>query len=191
MLQISDIKLGTVIKLDNEPYIVIWAQHSKQARSGAVLRTKIKNLVTGNVLEKTFKGGDTAEEANLRRSQANYLYQDQTMACFMNTETYDQFNIALDQIGEKINYLKDGSLVDVLYFEEQPVNISLPTKVDLKVTQTMEGVRGDTAQGKVTKPATLETGLEINVPLFIKEGDLVRVNTETGEYVERVNEKII
>ena len=188
MLQINNIKLGTVMKVDGEPYVVTWTQHSKQARSGAVLRTKLKNLVSGNVLERTFKGSDTVEEADLKRSKASYLYKDEEMAYFMNSESYDQFNISLAQIGDQTKYLKESDSVDVLYFEDKPVSINLPTKVNLKIVQTVEGARGDTAQGKVTKPATLETGIEVNVPIFVKEGDLIKVNTETGEYVERVNE---
>lgn len=186
MLQINNIKLGTVMKIDNEPYVVTWTQHSKQARSGAVLRTKIKNLIDGRVLEKTFQGSDKIEEADLQRGKASYLYKDEAVVYFMDTKDYEQFDIALDQIGDRVKYLKEGSEVDILYFEQNPVSISLPPKVELKVTQAMEGVKGNTAQGKVTKPVTLETGIEINAPLFIKEGDTVRVNTETGRYVERV-----
>jgi len=188
MLNINDIKLGTILKIDDQPYVVIKSQHSKQARSGAVLRTKIRNLVDGRVLERTFQGGDKLEQADMERGKASYLYKDEELAYFMDSETYEQFGISLEQVGEQINYLKEGDNVDILYFEDKPVNISLPPKVNLKVSQTMEGVRGDTAQGKVTKEATLETGLKLQVPLFIKENDTVRVSTESGEYVERVSE---
>ena len=188
MLQLSDIKLGTVMKVEGEPYVVTFTQHSKQARSGAVLRTKIKNLIDGRVLERNFQGSDKVEEADLQRSKASFLYKDENSANFMNSETYEQFGIDLDQIGDQDRFLKEGDTVDVLYFEEKPVSISLPMKVEFKVIQAMEGVKGDTAQGKVTKPVTIETGVEINAPLFIKEGDIIRVNTETGEYVERVND---
>ena len=184
----SNIKLGTVMKIDGSPYVVVWTQHSKQARSGAVLRTKLKNLIDGKVLERTFQGSDKPEEADLQRGKASFLYKDDEFVYFMNTETYDQFNIDLDATGDQTKYLKEGDIVDVLYFEEKPVSISLPTKIDLKVTQAMDGVKGDTAQGKVTKVVTLETGIEVNVPLFIKQDDMVRINTETGEYVERVSE---
>jgi len=188
MLDISDIHLGSAMKFDGQPYVVIWMQHSKQGRAGAILRFKIKNLLDGRVLEKSFHGSDKAEEADLERSKASYLYQDQSFAYFMNIGNYEQFNIDLSQVEGQLVYLREGDNVDVLYFEGRPVTISLPNKVNLKVTETIDGVRGDTAQGKVTKPATLETGMEIFVPLFIKEGDIVKVSTETGDYVERVNE---
>jgi elongation factor P len=188
MLNISDIHLGTVMKVDGQPYVVVWTQHVHMGRGGNILRTKIKNLIDGRVLERTFKGVDSAEEADLMRGRASYLYKDSDNAFFMNIKDYEQFGLSLEQVGEQTHYLKEGDEVDVLYFEDRPVTINLPKKVELKVTQTVDGARGDTAQGKVTKPATLETGLEIGVPLFVKEGDLVRVSTETGEYVERVNE---
>ncbi len=187
MLSMSDIKMGTAMKLDDgQPYVVVWTQHSKQARSGAVLRTKLKNLLDGRVLEKTFQGSDKAEAADLRRGKASFLYSDADAGHFMNTESYEQFGIATDQIEQQLQYLKDGDIVDVLYFEDNPVTISLPPKVELKVTQTVEGAKGDTAQGRVTKPATVETGMEVAVPLFVKQDDIIRVNTDTGEYVERV-----
>ena len=186
MLNISDLKLGTVIKHNNEPYVVTWTQHVQMGRGGAILRTKIKNLITGNVLEKTFKGNDKAEEADLERGKADFLYKDNDNAYFMDNTSYEQFQVNLEQIGEKINFLKDGQVVDVMYFNEKPVNVDLPKKVELKVTSAPPAVRGDSAQGRVTKPITLETGATINAPLFIKEDEMVRVNTETGEYVERV-----
>lgn len=174
------------MKVDGEPYVVTYTQQVHMGRGGTILRTKIKNLVDGRVLEKTFKGSDKADEADLQRGQASYLYQDEDFANFMNTENYEQFSIASDQVADQVKYLKEGDNVDVLYFEDQPVSISIAKKVELKVISTVDGARGDTAQGKVQKPATLETGIEVNVPLFVKEGDLVRVNTENGEYVERV-----
>jgi len=186
MLSINELKLGTTIKHNNEPHAIIWTQHVQMGRGGAILRTKIKNLISGNVLEVTFKGNEKAEEADLERGRANYLYKDEQMAHFMDNSSYEQFTIALDQIGDKINFLKDGEDVDVLYFNKKAVNIDLPVKVNLKVTQAPPGIKGDTAQGG-SKQITLETDHVVNAPLFIKEGDSVKINTETGEYVERIN----
>ena len=184
MLTISELKQGTVLKHNNEPYVITWTQHVQMGRGGAILRTKIKNLISGNVLEMTFKGNEKAEEADLERGRANYLYKDEGAAYFMDNANYEQFDIALDQIGNKINFLKEGEDVDVLYFNKNAVNIDLPVKVVLKVIEAPPGIKGDTAQGG-SKQVTLETGHVINSPLFIKEGDNVRINTETDEYVER------
>lgn len=188
MLSMNEIKLGKVIKLDDQPFIVTKTEHSKQARSGAVLRTKMKNLITGAVLEKTFQGGDKAEEADLERGKkAQYLYKDENKAYFMDQESYEQFELPIDQIEDQLNYLSDGEEVLYMSFENKPVALDLPPKVELKVTEAPEGVRGDTAQGKVTKTVTVESGYQVQAPLFIKEGDIIRINTETGEYVERVS----
>lgn len=185
MLGINDLKIGANIQLDGDPYTVTWSQHSKQARSAGVMRTKLKNLLTGNTIEKTFQGSDKIYEADLARGRVNYLYKDEDNLYFMNNETYEQFSMPVGSIGENIKFMKEGEDVDVLYFEGNPVNISLPTKISLKVIQAPPGVKGDTAQGG-SKQITLETEVVINAPLFIKEGDIVRVNTETGEYVERL-----
>lgn len=188
MLNISEIKPGTYIQIKSEPYVIIWTQHVQMGRGGAILRTKIKNLITGAVLEKTFKGADKAEEANLTRGKANYLYKDNTQAYFMDNTSFEQFEIDLEIIGDKLNFLKEGTNVGVLYFNEKPINVEIPIKVDLEVITAPPGVRGDTAQGSVTKEVELETGAIIKAPIFIKKGDIVRINTEKGEYVERVKE---
>ena len=185
MLTISDIKLGTVIQHKNEPYATISAQHLKMGRGGAVLKTKIRNLINGSVLEVTFKGGDRIEEANLARRKANFLYFEGVNCFFMDNESYDQFFLTKDQLAGQTKYLKEGLTVDVLYFNNNPVSIALPVKVTLQVKSAPPGVRGDSAQGRVTKKVILENSLEAAVPLFIKEGDAVVINTETGEYVER------
>ncbi len=186
MLSISDLKIGSNFKFEGEPYRVVKTQHVKMGRGGAILQTKMKNLITGNVLEKNFKSSDKFEEAELVRSTANFLYQEGENYFFMDEKTYEQFSLSKNQIGEKINFIKEGSDVDLLNFEGKAINIDIPIKIELKVTQTSEGIRGDTAQGSVTKDAVLETGHKIKVPIFIKNGDTIRVNTETGKYVERV-----
>lgn len=150
------------------------------------MRTKLKNLVTGQVLEKTFKSGDKINEADLTYQKSSFLYKENDKYYFMNSETYDQFFLSADNIGQDKNYLKEGLEVKTMIFQNKPVAIEIPKKIELKIIQTEPGVRGDTAQGSVTKPATLETGYKINVPLFINQEDIVKINTETGEYVERV-----
>lgn len=182
----NDLKLGSVINLEGEPYVVQYTQHVQMGRGGAILRTKLKNLVSGNVLEKTFKGGDRIDEADLSRGKANFLYRDGDEFFFMDNTSFEQFSLPKDQIGEISKFVKEGQDVDVMNFDEKPVSVSLPPKVELKVTSAPPGVKGDTAQGRVTKKITLETGYVVDVPLFVKEGDTVRVNTETGAYVERV-----
>ena len=188
MLSISDIKQGTICKINNEPYEVIWTQHVQMGRGGAILRLKIKNLIDGKVLEKTLKGSDSLDEADLTRTKVNFLYHDQSGYNFMDNETYEQITFDEDKINEKKHFLKEGLTVTLLKSDDQPLTIQLPIKIDYKVVSTPEGVRGDSAQGRVTKLAEIETGHEINVPLFVKEGDIIRVNTDSGEYVERVTE---
>ena len=185
MLSMNDLKIGTVISHQGDPFVVQSTQHAQMGRGSAVLRTKIKGLVSDKVLEVTYKSGDKIEGADLTRSRANFQYTDNDNYFFMDNENYEQFSLPKDQIGDISNFVSEGSDVDVLNFEGKPVSIKLPPKVDLKVVQAPPGVRGDTAQGSVTKPVTLETGHVVNTPLFVKEGDTVRVNTETGEYVER------
>jgi len=184
MLSLNEIKLGTLLKINNEPYIVIRADHHKVARGGGVLKTKLKNLITGNVLEKTFQGNDKAESAETQEKNSQYLYKDENEAYFMDNEDFEQFSIALEQLGDMINWLKDGTDVKVMYFDNKPVSVHLPVKIDLQVVSAPPGVKGNSA-GNVTKTVVLETGAEIAAPMFINEGDVVRINTETGEYVER------
>lgn len=186
MLSISDIKLGTAIKHNGQPYIVIYTQHVKMGRGGANLKTKLKNLITGQNLEITYSGGDKAEEADLERNKADFLYRENELFFFMDNDSYEQFALNKEVIGEQGGFLKEGVTVDVLIFQNNPVSIKLPVKVELKVSDTPPGVKGDTA-GNASKTAILETGKEIRVPLFINQGEIIRVNTETGEYVERVN----
>ncbi len=180
----NDLKLGIFISLNNQPYTVIFTQHIKMARSGATMRTKLKNLVTGATLEKTFSGGDRIEEADLARRKANVLYRSDEIFYFMDAENFEQYELNGEAIGEKNNYLKEGQSLDVLLYNGRPINIELPKKIVLTVASAPPGVRGDTS-GAATKTVTLETGFELRVPLFIKTGDQVRINTDTGEYVER------
>ena len=185
MLSINEIKIGKVIEVNNEPYVIMKTDHHKMGRGGAVLKVKLKNLINGNILDKTFQGNDKAEEADTQRKKVNYMYKDEDNANFMDNETYEQFTLSLDVIGNKIKFLKDGTDVDILYFQGNPVTMDLPIKVELKVTSAPPGVKGNSA-GNVMKQVELETGATISTPLFVNEGDVIRINTDTGEYVERV-----
>lgn len=185
MLSLSEIKIGKVILVNNEPYLVVRTDHHKMGRGGAVLKTKLRNLINSNVLEKTFQGSDKADEANTEKKKASFMYLDDSQANFMEEESYEQFGIDLEQLGGKEKFLKEGTLVDVLYFDGHPVAVDLPIKVELKVVSAPPGVRGNSA-GNVSKQIELETGAVINAPMFINEGDVIRVNTDTEEYAERV-----
>lgn len=184
MLDFNELKLGKIISLNDQPYKIVFTQHSKQARSGAVLRTKLKNLINGAVVEKTFGGGDKAEEANLERTKASFLYVEGNEYHFMDPESFEQFSFPKEEIGDQVQYLIDGTIIDILKYNDKPVNISLPTKMDFKVISAPPGIKGDTA-GSASKIVTIETGAQIKCPLFINEGDIIKVNTETNEYVER------
>jgi len=186
MLNFNEIKTGRVIKVNNEPFIIIKTDHHKMGRGGAVLKIKCRNLINGNILERTYQGAEKAEEAETETKKANFMYKDKDEAYFMDNESYEQFNLPVEDIGEAAKFLKEGIDVDVLYFENRPVSISLPIKIDLKVVSAPPGVKGNSA-GNVNKQVELETGAKINVPMFINEGDVIRINTDTGEYVERAN----
>lgn len=184
MLSINVLKPGTKIIFNGMPHRVISAEHSKLGRGGGILRTKIKNLISGTILEKTFAGAEKIEEAELETKKAQFLYKDDTGYHFMDSSNFEQFTLTKSQLGKTANFLKEGAEIDILYFSEKPINIQLPIKITLEVAYTEPGFRGNTAS-TVTKPATLETGAQIQVPLFIKTGDKIVLDTRTGEYVER------
>lgn len=188
MLSLNEIKTGKNIILDGEPYVVLFDQHSKMGRAGAVLRTKLKNLITGGVISKTFQGADKVDEASIEKQKAQYLYNDGNDFYFMNNTSYEQFSLPSDVIGNSNKFLKEGIEIDILYFNGNPINIQLPIKMEFEVVEAPPGVRGNTVDGG-TKQVTLENDIKVNVPLFINTGDVVRINTDTGEYVERVNKK--
>lgn len=186
MLTINDLKIGTKIEYKNEPHEIIRAEHSKQARGGAILRTTLKNLASSAVLEAVFKGGDQFKEADLSESEAKFLYRDEENFYFMDNENFEQFNLTKAQLGSASNYLAEGTNVKIINFKNKPINIELPPKVDLKVISAPPGVKGNTTNGG-TKEVILETGLRISVPLFIKEGNIIKISTKDGSYVERVS----
>lgn len=181
---ITDLRRGRVVVHEGEPYLILTNSFMRTAQRKPVMRTKLRGLMSGKVISKTYIAGENFELVQIEKSNAQFMYKDNVFANFMDNTTYDQFQLSLEMVGDAVQYLKDGEEAIITKYEGKPIGIELPAKVALKVTDTMPGVRGDTAQGG-TKPATLETGLVVQVPLFINEGEMIRVNTDTGEYVER------
>jgi len=184
MYSVAQIKPGVAILIEGEPYIVTKSEFSKQARQSGSNKTSLKNLKTGANIQHTFGGNDKAEPADLSRARCQYLYRDGTTSHLMHNETYEQFEISDEMIGDNKYYLLEGSEVNVMFFEETPIGVEPSPKIVLKVTDTPPGVKGNTVSGG-GKPATLETGLTVTVPLFVNIGDSVRINTAEGTYVER------
>ena len=184
MLSITDLKKGTVIALDNQPYQVIEYQQKQMGRGGSIVNTKLKNLIDGSVLTKTFKGSEKIDEASVDKKDMQYLYVENGNMYFMDTDTYEQIPISDDLAGDSVNYMLEGSQAIVEFFNGKPIGIELPTKVTLSVAQTQPAVRGDTSKA-AQKQAVLETGHELMVPLFVSQNDKVVVDTRTGNYVER------
>jgi elongation factor P len=181
----SQFRNGLKIEIDGEPFVMTYFQHVKPGKGGAFVRTKIKNLRTGRVLERTFRSGERLEEAEVEDKKMQYLYQDGEQLVFMDQETYDQYPFSSEQVGDARKYLKENLEVEVVFWRGKPINIELPSFVEAVVTHCEPGIKGDTASG-ATKPATLETGAVVQVPLFVKEGEAIRVDTRTNQYVERV-----
>ena len=171
--------------MNGEPYQVLTAHFVRMQQRKPVMQTKMRNLINGKVLEYSFKAGERVEEADLERSKADYLYSDPAGIYFMDNKTFEQISIDPETLGEKTKLLKEGTSVDILSFNDKPITVSLPPKIELKVTSAPPGLKGDSSGG-VTQAITLETGLVIQAPLFVKEGDVVRINTDTLEYTERV-----
>jgi elongation factor P len=184
MYTIGELRPGMAIIIENDPCLVLSAQHSKQARAGGVVRTKVKNLISGTITNPTFHGNDKLTPADVSFAKAQFLYKDPEGFHFMDGNTYEQFSFDEETVDEQSYFLIEGMDVDILYFNETPIGIKLPPKVVLTVAQTEPGVKGDTASGG-TKPATTDTGFVVQVPLFVNIGDKIRVNTESQEYVER------
>ena len=184
MLSITDLKTGTKFSLSDEPYVVLSYSQSKMGRGGSIVKVKIKNLITGATLSKTFQGAEKIGEANLTKKSASFLYADSNNANFMDMEDYEQFSIPLSQIGEQKNFLLERTETDILSYNTRPINIELPIKMKFKVVDAPPRVRGNTAGG-ATKSVVIETGLVIDTPLFIKEGDIIVVDTRDGKYVGR------
>jgi elongation factor P len=180
----ADFRKGLRIVFDGEPYTIVDFQHVKPGKGGAFVRTKLKHMRQGRVIDNTFRSGEKVELVDFEDKHMQFLYKDDRFH-FMDMETYDQVSLSEDEVGDAALYLKDNTEVEVLYIDGSPVSIELPNFIELAVARTDPGVRGDTAQGG-TKPATLETGAVLQVPLFLNEGDVVKVDTRTGEYLGRV-----
>ncbi len=185
MYSMSDIRKGLKIEVDGEPYIIVSFQHVKPGKGGGFTRTKIKNMITGSVLERTFRSVEKITKPDLEEKEMQFLYADGDGFHFMDNESYEQIVIGKDVLGENVSYMKENLDIRVMFFQGRPVGIEVPTFVNLAITETDPGVKGDTAVGGA-KPATCETGFVVQVPLFINEGDVVKVDTRTGSYVERV-----
>lgn len=185
MISTADFRNGMTIVLDGNLMQIVEFQHVKPGKGGAFVRTKLKNVRTGRVLEKTFRSGEKMEEARLIEEPYQFLYHDGSLYHFMHRQTYDQTVVGADIVGESKDWLKENTEVGLLFHDGKVIDISLPITVELVITRTDPGVQGDRAQGG-TKPATLETGAVIQVPLFVDEGETVRVDTRSGAYMERV-----
>jgi len=180
----ADFRKGLKIELEGEPYIIIDFLHVKPGKGGAFVRTKLKSLVTGNVIDRTFRSGEKVETPDLEEKTMQYLYHEGDTYHFMDSVTYEQFTLAGNLLGSDSNFLRENVEVKILFHNGQPIGVELPLFVELTIVQTEPGVKGDTASGG-TKPATVETGAVIQVPLFLNEGDVIKVDTRTGEYIER------
>lgn len=189
MISTSEFKKGAKILYQDAPYQIIDFQHVKPGKGGAFVRTKMKNMITGLIHEDTFRSGEKFEKPDLTYHEMQYLYKEGDTYQFMDQENYDQVAFTSKQLGEAIDYLREQSIYTVLYFDGKPISVNPPLFMELAVTETTPGVRGDTAQGGATKPATLETGLVINIPLFVNEGDIVKVDTRDASYIERVKKQ--
>ena len=184
MYQPTDLKKGTVCQLDGQPYRVIEYGQKVMGRGGSIVNVKLKNLITGAVIPKTFKGQDKIETAEVSNQTVQYLYSDGTTYYFMNPESFEQFELPADLIDEASGFLKEGENLTLQFFGDRVINVELPKNIYLEVTYTEDVVKGDTTSS-VLKDATLETGVTVKVPAFIKVGDIISVDTSTGEYRER------
>lgn len=181
----TEFRNGLKIEIDGEPYVIVEFQHVKPGKGGAFVRTKFKSLKSGNVTDKTFRAGEKVDVPDLEEKTMQYLYGADKDRIFMDTASYEQVSMNEKQLGDSINYLKENMEIKVLYHKGAPINIEVPMFVELAIARTDPGVRGDTASGG-SKPATLETGAVVKVPLYMNEGDVIKIDTRTGTFIERV-----
>jgi elongation factor P len=186
MVSTNDFKNGMTINLDGKLFNIIYFQHVKPGKGGAFVRTKLKNLDTGAVIDYTFRADEKVELAILDRREMQYLYEEGEGIVFMDMQTYEQMKLDKEIIGESLKLLKENDIVQVVFYKGNPVAVDVPTFVKLKVSSTPHGFKGDTVSAG-TKPAVLETGAIVNVPMFIKEGDVIKVDTRSSEYVTRIS----
>jgi len=185
LINVGEIKRGIIIELDGQLQQIIDFQHIKMGRGSAQVRMKFRNVRTGQITERSFQATEKFQRVRLDHRTVQFLYSDGDQYLFMDTESFDQIALTKDQLGDAVNYLKDGLTMELLSYNDQPIGVELPITVDLRIEHTEPGFKGDTATGG-TKPATLETGLVVQVPLFVNQGETIRVDTRTGTYLERV-----
>ena len=186
MISTTDFKKGKKILFDNQPYMILDYVSVKPGKGGAYIRTKMKNMITGLIHEETFHSGEKFEDPGLENKDMQYLYKQDELYDFMDLDSFEQYSFNASQIEEALDFLKEQETYNIVYFQDKPIAVHPPMFMNLKVIQAPPGVRGNTAQGGATKPITLETGLVLNAPLFIEEGDVLRIDTRTHEYIERV-----
>lgn len=184
----SEFRSGMKILVDNTPFIIVANEFVKPGKGQAFNRVKLKHLMTGRTIERTFKSGDKVDEADVVESQMRMLYKEADGVVFMDDKTYDQVTVPLENIGDVDQWLKEDILYEIVFYNGQAVSVGPPTFMELLITQTDPAVRGDTASGRVMKPAELETGAKVQIPIFVGEGEIVKIDTRTGEYVSRATE---
>ncbi|MBD3271376.1 MAG: elongation factor P [Elusimicrobia bacterium] len=185
MISTNDFKNGLNISWEGEPYTIIWFQHHKPGKGGAIMRVKLKNIHTGAIIERSFKSGERFQELSIEKQKMQYMYADGSQYHFMDLATYEQIALDAELIGDSGKYLMENMEVYLAKLEGNVIGVDMPLSVSMKVTYTEPGIKGDTVS-RTLKPATLESGIEIRVPLFIEVGDVVKVDTRSGEYIERV-----
>jgi elongation factor P len=185
MYSTPDFRKGLKIEINGEPFVITDFLHVKPGKGGAFVRTTLKSLINGNVTDKTFRSGEKVDAPDLEEKSMQFLYESDGEYHFMDTETYEQLFLTADQLGESKNYLQENVEVTLLFHNGKPIGVDVPIFVELKVSETEPGLKGDTASG-ATKPATLETGMTVQVPLFVNEGDILKIDTRTGKYIERI-----
>lgn len=185
MVSTSEFRNGMVLRLDDDLYFMVEFEHFKPGKGAAVVRTRLKSVKTGAMIDRTFRSGDKVDDVRLERRKMQYLYKSGDLYCFMDNVTYDQYELSPDVMGDAVKYLKENEILEILVAEQNAVNVALPIFVELEVMETDPGLRGDTASGG-SKPAVLETGASVQVPLFVERGDVLKIDTRTESYVERI-----
>jgi len=185
MYSTTDFRKGLKVEIGGEPFVIVDFQHVKPGKGGAFVRTRLKSLVSGNVIDQTFRSGDRVDKPDLEEREMQFLYETGGEFHFMETQTFEQLFLTADQLGGSKDFLKENIVIKALFHNKRPIGIEVPMFVELKIVKSEPGMRGDTATG-VTKPATLESGAVIQVPLFVEEGNVVRIDTRTREYITRV-----
>jgi elongation factor P len=185
-LSTNEIKGGVKVEVEGQPYIIISNEFVKPGKGQSFNRMKMKHLLSGRVIERTFKSGDKLDLADVSEASMRLLYKESKSAIFMDEKTFEQIEIPFENMGDAVQWLLDDHVYEVIFYNGVPVNVEAPTFIEMVITETSPGVRGDTASGRVLKPAVLENGTKVQVPIFIESGEKIRVDTRTGEYVSRV-----